>query len=67
MLASVDLRKNQLLAALPEEDFQRWLPLLEPVHLPLGHVLYESGVTLKYVYFPLNSIVSLLYVMQNGA
>jgi len=63
----MDLRKNQLLAAMPEEDFQRWLPLLETVHMPLGQVLYESGATLKYVYFPLNSIVSLLYVMQNGA
>lgn len=35
--------------------------------MPLGEVLYESGVTLNYVYLPLTSIVSLLYVMENGA
>jgi CRP-like cAMP-binding protein len=61
------LKKNHLLAALPDEDWERWLPLLETVSMPLGQVLYESGVTLNYVYFPLTSIVSLLYVMQNGA
>ncbi|RYX98244.1 MAG: Crp/Fnr family transcriptional regulator [Comamonadaceae bacterium] len=60
-------RKNQLLAALPEAEYQRWLPQLEWVSLPLGHVLYESGSTLKHVYFPTNAIVSLLYVMENGA
>ncbi|MES2975877.1 MAG: Crp/Fnr family transcriptional regulator [Pseudomonadota bacterium] len=46
---------------------QRWLPLLEWVDMPLGHVVYESGRTLSHVYFPINSIVSLLYVMENGA
>ena len=58
---------NQLLAALPEAEWQRWLPQLEWVDLPLGHVLYESGSTLKHVYFPITAIVSLLYVMENGA
>ena len=62
-----DLRKNHLLAALPEGEWTRWSPLLEHVEMPLGEVLYESGVALKYVYFPLTSIVSLLYVMENGA
>lgn len=63
----LDLKKNQLLAAVPELEFQRWLPLFERVAMPLGHVLYESGKTLSHVYFPTTSIVSLLYVMENGA
>jgi CRP-like cAMP-binding protein len=62
-----ELRNNQLLASLPDSDWERWSPLLERVDMPLGEVLYESGVTLNYVYFPLTSIVSLLYVMENGA
>jgi hypothetical protein len=60
-------RKNQLLAALPEVEWQRWLPQLEFVTMPLGEVLYESGGTLSHVYFPTTAIVSLLYVMENGA
>ena len=60
-------RLNRLLAALPAPDWQRWAPKLEPVELPLGHVLYESGVALSHVYFPTTAIVSLLYVMENGA
>ena len=59
--------KNQLLAALPKPEAHRWLPLLEAVDLPLGQVLYESGVTLSHVYFPTTAIISLLYVMENGA
>ena len=59
--------KNHLLAALPHAEAQRWLPLLEPVDLPLGEVLYESGITLSHVYFPTTAIISLLYVMENGA
>ena len=60
-------KKNQLLAALPTAEWQRWLPQLESVDLPLGQVLYESGGTLSHVYFPTTAIVSLLYVMENGA
>jgi len=60
-------RSNRLLAALPEPEWQRWLLQLEPVEMPLGQVLYESGATLDHVYFPANAIVSLLYVMENGA
>jgi CRP-like cAMP-binding protein len=60
-------RKNLLLAALPDMERQRWLPQLEPVDMPLGLVLYESGATLSHVYFPTTAIVSLLYVMENGA
>ncbi len=58
---------NHLLAALPSVDFQRLLPHLKPVDLPLGEVLYESGTLLRDVYFPIDSIVSLLYVMADGA
>ncbi len=64
---SPDPRKNQLLAALPEAEWLRWLPQLEPVDLTLGQVLYESGGSLSHVYFPTTAIVSLLYVMENGA
>ena len=59
--------RNHLLAALPHAEAERWLPLLEPVDLQLGEVLYESGVTLSHVYFPTSAIISLLYVMENGA
>src|ERR1700676_5243148 len=48
-------------------EWQRWLPQLEPVDMPLGLVLYESGGTLSHVYFPTTAIVSLLYVMEHGA
>lgn len=60
-------RKNHLLASLAGEEWQRWQPVLEHVEMPLGHVLYESGKTLSHVYFPTTAIVSLLYVLENGA
>jgi CRP-like cAMP-binding protein len=63
----VDALKNKILAALPDIDYQRLCPHLELVDMPLGHVLYEAGRTLNYVYFPTTSIVSLLYVMENGS
>jgi CRP-like cAMP-binding protein len=66
-IPAADPRTNQLLAALPLAEWQRWQPQLEAVELPLGQVLYESGSTLGHVYFPTTAIVSLLYVMQNGA
>jgi CRP-like cAMP-binding protein len=62
-----DPRQNQLLAVLPQTEWQRWEPHLEPIELPLGRVLYESGRKLGHVYFPTNAIVSLLYVMEDGA
>lgn len=62
-----DPLQNHLLAALPDAERQRWTPQLEWVEMPLGLVLYESGKTLSHVYFPTTSIVSLLYVMENGA
>ncbi|NMM09607.1 MAG: Crp/Fnr family transcriptional regulator [Polaromonas sp.] len=58
---------NQLLAALPDAEWQRWWPHLERVEMTLGEVLCESGGTLSHVYFPTTAIVSLLYVMENGA
>ena len=67
IVASNDPKKNQLLAALPDKEWRRWLPQLEAVELPLGQVLYEPGDTLTHVYFPTTAIVSLLYVMENGA
>jgi CRP-like cAMP-binding protein len=60
-------RINQLLAALPEDIWPRWRSELELTELTLGQVLYESGATLSHVYFPTTAIVSLLYVMENGA
>jgi CRP-like cAMP-binding protein len=67
MALTADPRKNHLLAALPEAEWLRWLSQLEPVDLPLGKVLYESGGKLSHVYFPTTSIISLLYVMEDGA
>ena len=58
---------NQLLASLPAKEWAHWQALLEPVALPLGHVLYESGRLLSHVCFPTSAIVSLLYVMESGA
>jgi len=60
-------RENHLLAALPDAEWHRWSPQIERVEMPLGQVLYESGGTLSHVYFPTTAIVSLLYVMGNGA
>ncbi|KAF0866614.1 Crp/Fnr family transcriptional regulator [Pseudomonas sp. LD120] len=60
-------QENHLLAALPAEVRQRLFPQLERVRFDLGSVLYESGDVLRYVYFPTDSIVSLLYVMEDGA
>jgi CRP-like cAMP-binding protein len=60
-------QQNHLLAALPVEVQSRLFPNLELIDLPYGKVLYESGDAMRYVYFPVDSIVSLLYVMENGA
>lgn len=62
-----DPRRNHLLAALPGADFEHLQPHLTLVPLALGEPLYESGIALRHVYFPTDSIVSLLYVMADGA
>jgi CRP-like cAMP-binding protein len=67
VLARHSPRQNHLLAALPAADYERLLPDLELVLLPLGWAVYEAGGKLGYVYFPTNSIISLLYVMEDGA
>jgi CRP-like cAMP-binding protein len=60
-------RQNHLLRAMPSAESERLIPHLEFVAMPLGGVLYESGSQLRHVYFPTTSIVSLLYVMADGA
>ena len=59
--------QNHLLAALSKAELKRLSPHLEPVPMPLAHVIYESGRLLDHVYFPTTCIVSLLYVMEDGA
>ena len=65
--ANPPLESNHLLAALPAADLARLSPHLKLVPLVLGEVLYESGIVLRHVYFPTESIVSLLYVLSDGA
>jgi len=60
-------RQNRLLASLAADDGARIFPGLELVPMSLGQVLYESGGELRHVYFPTTSIVSLIYVMIDGA
>jgi CRP-like cAMP-binding protein len=60
-------RQNHVLDALPQLERERLFPHLKLVTLPLGDVLYESGDTLRHIYFPTDSIVSLLYVLKDGA
>jgi CRP-like cAMP-binding protein len=62
-----DPRQNHLLAALPAAERERLFPHLELVAMPLGEVLYEPGDALRHVFFPSNCIVSLLYVLADGA
>jgi CRP-like cAMP-binding protein len=58
--------ENRLLAALPRDEYERLMPQLQEVSFALGEVVYEFGGHLDYVFFPTNSIVSLLYTMENG-
>jgi CRP-like cAMP-binding protein len=62
-----DPRQNRLLAALPEREYQAFAPQLEAAPMPLGLAVYESGGPQGYVYFPTDAIVSLLYVLEDGA
>jgi CRP-like cAMP-binding protein len=66
MAMTPDPRSNRLLGLLPDETLRRWLPKLELVDLPSGKVLYESGEKPQHVYFPLDAIVSLLYMTEDG-
>jgi hypothetical protein len=59
--------RNQILMALPPAERERLFPHMKLVEMPFGTVLYESGVVLRHIYFPVDSIVSLLYVLNNGA
>ena len=67
MVSTKNAKQNQLLAAMPEAEWKRWSPDIEAVDLPLGKVLYEPGSTLSHVYFPTTAIISMLYVLENGA
>jgi CRP-like cAMP-binding protein len=60
-------KQNQLLAALPRQDYERLLPDLEPFHLPFGLTIYDAGEQEQYLYFPTTGVVSHLYVSENGA
>jgi CRP-like cAMP-binding protein len=62
-----DPTHNRLLAALPREEYERILPHLGHVTFKLGEVVYESGGQMEHIYFPTKAIVSLLYLMENGA
>ncbi|MFS8084698.1 MAG: hypothetical protein ACMG6H_03645 [Acidobacteriota bacterium] len=59
-------KQNHILAALPLEDHARLQPDLELIPMPLGWAVYESGGHMSYLHFPTTSLVSLLYVMENG-
>ena len=65
--ASQSRHRNHLLDALPKSDYERLASHLELVPMALGAVLYEPGVRMRHVYFPTTAIVSLLYVMEDGA
>lgn len=62
-----DPRQNNLLAILPKDEYDRLAPHLELVELPLGESLVESGKTMPYVFFPIDCIISLLCVMEDGS
>src|SRR5271170_2113414 len=67
MVAAPAPEQNQILNALPQDARERLFSHRKLVELPLGKVLYESGGPLRYIYFPVDAIVSLLYVLDNGA
>lgn len=57
---------NRLLASLPDEDYKRICPHLVPVTFTVGEIVYESGVPMTHVYFPVTAIISRLYTTENG-
>ena len=67
MFDSPSLSANQLLMALPPEEYERLVPYLEPVSLALGQVIYEPKQLIKEVYFPLEAMISLVSIMKDGS
>jgi CRP-like cAMP-binding protein len=67
MTKTIRSNQNQLLASLPKAELAKWEPDFERVELRLGQVLFESGAIVTHVYFPITAIVSLLYMMEDGA
>ncbi len=65
--ANTSPRDNHLMNALPIEVVERLRPAMQLIPLKLGDVVYESGSVIEFVYLPIDCIVSLLYVMENGA
>ena len=65
-MAQSSPKANKLLAALPQENYDELVPNLQPLSMPLGLSVYESGGAQGYVYFPTTAIVSLLYVLKDG-
>lgn len=61
-----DPRRNRLLASISAQELEAWRAHLEPVVMPLGQVIHESGIALTHAYFPTSAIVSLLYLSENG-
>jgi hypothetical protein len=66
MHSAEEPRQNRVLAALPAQDYERLLPALEPVSMPLEWTIHESGNRVEHVYFPTTSVVSLLRPTQDG-
>jgi len=62
-----DPRQNRILAALPALDYERMLPDLEYIPMPLGWTMSESGDHVNFLHFPTSGIVSLIYDLENGA
>jgi len=66
-MADTPIERNLILRALPQDERDRLYPHLQLVSMPLGMVVYESGARLRHIYFPTDSLVSLLYVLKDGA
>lgn len=64
---ALDADRNLLLCSLPPAERELLLPHLEPVTFLLGRIVYEPGERVNYCYFPTNSVVSMLYAMQEGS
>lgn len=67
MAPNAEFQRNRILSKLSHQTADRIFPFLEEVALPLGKVRYEPGDKMRHVYFPVDAIVSLLYVMESGA